>query len=140
MSDESSTPRFDPYTGETPAPSPAPEPEPQPRFDPYTGAPLEPEPPVARFDPYTGRPLEPQMRFDPVTGERLRRRTTRFFPRKPGAGYIALLVLGALFWGAAVFATEDKGTAAVGAVIIWVAYALVVTALNYAYRRYRRSP
>lgn len=123
MSDESSTPRFDPYTGETPAPQPPPEPEPQPRFD-----------------PYTGQPLEPQARFDPVTGERLRRHVTRFFPRKPGAGYIALLVLGALFWGAAGISNEDKTAGAVGAVIVWIVYALVVTALNYAYRRYRRLP
>ena len=49
-------------------------------------------------------------------------------------------MIGALFWAAAVFATQDKGPAAVGAVILWVVYALVVTALNYAYRRYRRAP
>ncbi|HET7170425.1 MAG TPA: hypothetical protein VFI18_02205 [Gaiellales bacterium] len=139
MSDESPTPRFDPYTGEEPDPQPPPAPEPPPRFDPLTGEPVQPEP-RPRFDPYTGKPLEPQTRFDPYTGERLRRRTTRFFPRKPGAGYIATLVLLALFWAAAIFATDDKGPAAVGAVIVWVVCALVVTALNYAYRRYGRLP
>jgi hypothetical protein len=136
MSDESSTPRFDPYTGEEPAPEPPP-PQEVPRFDPFTGDPVQPQP---RFDPFTGQPLEPQTRFDPYTGERLRRHATRFFPRKPGAGYIAALVVLALFWAAAVFATDDKGPAAVGAVILWVGCALVVTALNYAYRRYNRQP
>ncbi len=40
----------------------------QPRFDPQTGRPLQPQ---MNFDPHTGQPLRPQMNFDPHTGQPL---------------------------------------------------------------------
>src|SRR5947209_254567 len=53
---------------------------------------------MPRFDPSTGAPLEPPRRFDPHTGERLRAPHTAFFPRKPGGGYIATLVISGMFF------------------------------------------
>lgn len=42
-------------------------PQGEPRFDPYTGKPLnvQPQKPEPRFDPYTGQPLNPQPQYTP---------------------------------------------------------------------------
>ena len=42
-------------------------PQGEPRFDPYTGKPLnvQPQKPEPRFDPYTGQPLNPQPQYVP---------------------------------------------------------------------------
>src|SRR5690242_9416049 len=68
------------------------------RFDPQTGerlAPPTPDEPL--FDPYTGKPLRPLPRFDPFSGRRLPSASTRWWPAKPGPGFIAGHVILGLF-------------------------------------------
>jgi hypothetical protein len=99
------------------------------------------------FDPDTGEPVGPL--FDSVTGERLHSPTTRWWPPAPRRLFLAIQGVWLALWSFLAMATavssidtEDVGAgpAIVGAAIWWVGGALLITTINFIYRKLRRYP